>query len=50
MKLKKIFSGLLIGAFVFGVTVGNVSAANSDNQKNPAVQTADKQQQQQAVH
>ncbi len=34
MNWKKILSGLLIGTFVFGVTVGNVSAASSKDKKN----------------
>ena len=41
MSLKKILSGLLIGTFVFGVTVGNVSAASDNSAKKPAVQSTD---------
>jgi len=44
MKLKKLLSGLLIGAFVFGITAGDVSAASKDK-KNSTIQVIDNQKQ-----
>ena len=43
MSMKKILAGLLIGAFAFGVTVGNVSAATK-TAKDTQAQTSEMKQ------